>query len=138
MCYIRKKMSSIGIGYHKIKFGGKMVRMYPDSGASMTIAPKSLLSKLGYGSSKRSACRTVLSTLNGSRTRMPVYRIPVKLGRVGPKMISVAASDLEGDVVWMGYPHLLDVFGVRYIDLKKPVKSKYRRFKAPLNLCPSR
>ena len=125
---------TLGVGYHKIKFGDTTVRMYPDSGASMTIAPKALLAGLGYRQSK---CGTMMSTLNGSRTRMPVYKIPVTVGRVGPKKIMVAGSDLGGDVVWMGYPHLHDVFGVRYIDLGKPVKSKYRRFTAPLKLCPT-
>ena len=129
-----QKRNTIGLGYHKVRLGDKRTgvveaKMYPDSGASMTIVPMSMLRQLKLQPRK---CTTQMSTLNGSVTPMPLYRLPVTL-RGQTRRIMVAGSALKGDVIWMGYPHLVDTFNIRFIDLRAPVRGNYTRFTAPLS-----
>lgn len=102
---------TIKIGYHDAIVNGKKCKIYPDSGASGTIVPRSLVKGTNKG------CNNSWSVLSGNVRKFTRHRVPITFnGKT--KTIIVSQSGLKPGLVWMGYPHLKQ-FGIERIDITK-------------------
>lgn len=99
------------LGTYPIYINNRKARMYPDSGASLTVVPTHLVDQ------KDLTCKNKVTVLNGRSVSMKKTTVYMKFRNKIKKIDVHIAPHMTGDIVWVGYPQLR-LFGIHSIDIK--------------------